>query len=169
MLADMKVATARLSISYVDLVVARSFEASVVNWYNSLPRLEESALQRIVRTCAPASDFFTRMLMIFTAVFICYSLFSAQISNSSSLFLFGLLSTAVIMTSNIAGFKVAEIISRLLRSFAPLSLVFLSEADDTAGRRQVTKSSKWILVAGFSWIGIVATGILINYLSKALL
>lgn len=64
MARDMRMGTARLSISYVDLVVARSFEAFITNWFSALPKSEETFGKKVIRFLTPASGIFTRLLLI---------------------------------------------------------------------------------------------------------
>lgn len=96
-------------------------------------------------------------------------MFAPRVSDSFSLFSLGLLSSTIIMIANILSFKAAEIISGLFSSFTTFSHIRLSSADDGAKIEQTNKSSKLVIVAIISWLGIIVTGIAVNYLSKFIL
>jgi hypothetical protein len=166
---NMKMGTARLSISYVDLVVARSFEAFVTSWYSALPRVSEGFTQRLIRLFSPASGLFTRLLIVITASVLCYVALAKAVVDVPTLFKFGLFSAVFLMISNILSFKIGDFVSGILSSFSPLSHVRLSDSDDIAKSEQGKKSLKRAVIVITSWLGIVGTGLVINYLSKFLI
>jgi hypothetical protein len=166
MTEDMKMATARLSISYVDLVVARSFEACIVSWYNALPRVTESHFQKLVRFLVPASNYFTRVLIVFTAVYVCFVAFKGYVVDIEAVFSFGLLSAAIISSANMLSFKIG---AGFFRGFSPFSLVRISDADRIVSDGLAGKSSKLIFKTLASWLGIVAIGVIANYVSKLII
>lgn len=168
MAQDLRMGTARLSVSYVDLVVARSFEAFVTSWFEALPKQSEGHLQTLIRWICPASGIFTRLLMIVTAAVLCWVLFSVHIVDLASMYSYGIVTAVMLMLTNILGLFSGDVVKTLFSSFAAVSSVRLSEADDKAKADLKGKTSQRLVLGLISWIGIVLTGLIINHLSNFL-
>lgn len=153
---------ARMDISYIDLAVARSFEATISNWYDGLEKSREQPFQGFMKYLAPSVGLFSRIsAIVVAAVFLSFS-FSSNINENSDLYRLGLMSVAVLYIVNLIAIKIANMIEKSIKSRRPLAAILLSQQDQVlldAQRRQIFKSigSSIFGILGSILISLIAT------------
>jgi hypothetical protein len=79
-------AKARMDISYVDLAVARSFEATISSWYDGLEKNVEQPFRGFSRILAPVVGVSIRIAAIVAAAILLTYTFSSRVMASEHLY-----------------------------------------------------------------------------------
>lgn len=164
LMMDANVATGRLAITYIDLAVARSLEATFFEWYSSLHVDPISVWHRIASYFRPVAVAATRLTAVIVVSFLLISFWGGNFSDLTQIFKAGVISAAALMTANSIGLAIGQYVKSQVADFGPKAFIALSKADDTARTRVVKSSKRTISKAILVNFGIIGTGLLVNYI-----
>jgi hypothetical protein len=120
---------ARIDISYIDIAVARSFEASIASWYEALQKNHEKPFSGFSRLLAPSAGVLARIAGLVAATFLLLLNLSAEVHSNQEIFERGLVAALALMVTNIFGIRLGNFVEKMVLRRRPLSAVILSECD----------------------------------------
>lgn len=149
-----------MDISYIDIAVARSFEAAISSWYDSLEKSKERPFRGFSKMLAPVAGVLARVAAIFSAAVLLAFLFLSEIDTVGSVYQYGLYSAVALMLANVLSLRIAAFVERSIERRGPLSALLLSKCDGrllTAQNYQVWKSlgSSLLGVLGSILVGLI--------------
>lgn len=165
---DANVGTGRLAITYVDLAVARSLEATFVDWYGSLQSEAASVWHKAANAFKPFSINFTRLTSIVMTSAVLMSVWQDDFEDLAQLFKAGVISGAALIGASLIGLAMGQYVKSQVSDFGPKAYIEISRADEKARNKILRSSKRTILKAFLVNIGIVCTGLLVNYLYDVL-
>ena len=166
MFYDLETGTARYSIEYIDLAVARTLESQLDDWYKGLRKNGKRPRASFPGGVAEFVSLVVRVLGLVIVSVAVFLLLGDRINDVESLFKFGLVAYAVLATSNIVGIRTAFFIDKILRRLRPHSVVMLCQADFELEK---SHQSDWLKAWGKTGIALIANvllGLLTVYLGS---
>ncbi|ARE41498.1 hypothetical protein RGUI_3357 [Rhodovulum sp. P5] len=162
---ELETGTARADIQYVDLAVARNFEAQIEDWFSGLPKSRQSAFGHLTKVLAPATPVVVKALAASASCYFSFAFLSDSVSDSHSLFTACLISFAAISASLAAASPLSVWAKKAISRSGPYSLVCLSEADKALEKMQ--RNNMFIVWVKFIFAGAASVlfGLTANYLA----
>lgn len=156
--------TAKVEISYVDLAVARSLEAIVLKWYETLPRTGQRGFRQKIRNTAKPVQTFFRVLAVFSCVISFWYFSVDRIGSLGDLLKSILVFAGYFSTIWLIAMAVGPNVRRIVLRLSPYSVVELCSADNSLIAQQKNEPMFVTLRTVGYCLGSVALGLLSGYL-----